>query len=44
VDAPFDIDADVAWVGYGNDDIRAGIEPRLIAILRARGLLPASPV
>jgi fructose-1,6-bisphosphatase/inositol monophosphatase family enzyme len=43
VDAPFDIDADVAWVGYANEDIRAGIEPRLLAILRSRGLLPVRP-
>ena len=42
LDAPFDIDADVAWVGYGNADIRAGIEAKLIAILRARGLLGAT--
>ena len=32
-DAPFDRDADVAWVGYANDALRARVEPALQAAL-----------
>jgi hypothetical protein len=37
--APLDVVADVAWVGYANDDIRKQIEPLLQEALRRRGLL-----
>lgn len=38
--APLDIEADVAWAGYASEKIRAQIEPRLQAALRARHLVP----
>jgi fructose-1,6-bisphosphatase/inositol monophosphatase family enzyme len=38
--APLDTSADVAWVGYANEKVRAQIEPLLQAALRSRGLLP----
>ncbi|HEY7236214.1 MAG TPA: hypothetical protein VH539_18790 [Gemmatimonadaceae bacterium] len=38
-DAPFDIDADVAWIGYANARVRAAVEPVLQASLRRRGVL-----
>jgi fructose-1,6-bisphosphatase/inositol monophosphatase family enzyme len=41
LDAPLDVDADVAWVGYANPKIRAAIEPILQHELRARGWLAA---
>ena len=41
VDAPFDVTADVAWVGYANERLRALVEPVLQTALRRRGLLPA---
>ena len=37
--APLNVTADVTWVGYANDDIRAQIEPLLQRALRERGLL-----
>ncbi len=37
--APLGIDANVAWVGYANPQIRAQIEPALHHALEARGLL-----
>ena len=37
--APLNVTADVAWVGYANESIRAQIEPLLQAALRARGML-----
>lgn len=40
LNAPLDIEADVAWVGYANHALRAQIEPRLQAALRARRLIP----
>lgn len=40
LDAPFDLDADVAWVGYANAPLRAGVEPALHGALARRGLLP----
>jgi fructose-1,6-bisphosphatase/inositol monophosphatase family enzyme len=39
LDGPFDVDADVGWVGYANQVIREQIEPALLATLRDRGLL-----
>ena len=41
VDAPFDVTADVAWVGYANERLRARVEPVLQDALRRRGLLPS---
>jgi hypothetical protein len=40
LDAPLDLEADVAWVGYANEVLRRGVEPALIEALRRRGLLP----
>jgi fructose-1,6-bisphosphatase/inositol monophosphatase family enzyme len=37
LDAPLDVEAEVAWVGYANQRIRAQIEPLLQRELRARG-------
>jgi fructose-1,6-bisphosphatase/inositol monophosphatase family enzyme len=37
LDSPLTVDADVAWVGYANADIRAQIEPLLQRTLRERG-------
>ncbi|NTV65367.1 MAG: inositol monophosphatase, partial [Oscillochloris sp.] len=39
LDAPFDVHAEVGWVGYANPAIRAQVEPALLGALRARGLL-----
>jgi hypothetical protein len=39
LDAPLDLEADVAWVGYANDALRRTVEPALLAALRRRGLL-----
>ena len=39
LDAPLDVEADVAWVGYANEAIRAQVEPLLQAALRRRGLM-----
>ena len=39
LDAPLDVRADVAWVGYANALIRAQMEPGLLAALVRRGLL-----
>jgi fructose-1,6-bisphosphatase/inositol monophosphatase family enzyme len=41
LDAPLTVDAEVAWVGYANPQIRAAIEPLLQQELRARGWLAA---
>jgi hypothetical protein len=41
IDAPFDVDADVAWIGYANENIRQRVEPALNAALAKRGLLSA---
>ena len=41
LDAPLDVDAEVAWVGYANASIRAHIEPLLQEALRARGWIDA---
>jgi hypothetical protein len=40
LDTPFDLDADVSWVGYANDRLRARVEPALHGALARRGLLP----
>ena len=37
LDAPLDVEAEVAWVGYANGQIRAQIEPLLQAALRGSG-------
>jgi len=39
LDAPFSVDAPVAWVGYANQRLRRQIEPALQHALRRRGLL-----
>jgi len=39
VDAPFDVAADVAWVGYANERLRGLVEPVLQNALRRRGLI-----
>ncbi len=39
LDAPLDVEADLAWVGYANQAIRAQVEPLLQAALRRRGLV-----
>jgi hypothetical protein len=41
LDSPFDLDTDVAWVGYANARLRARLEPVLQSVLRRRNLLPA---
>jgi len=38
LDAPFDLDADVSWVGYANDRLRSRVEPALLGALARRGL------
>jgi hypothetical protein len=43
LDAPLDVEAEVAWAGYANADIRAQVEPRLQEALRARGLVKGGP-
>jgi hypothetical protein len=43
LDVPLTVDADVAWVGYANDDIRRQVEPVLQAALRRRGLMADGP-
>jgi len=40
LDAPLDLESDVAWVGYANDALRRVVEPALLEALRRRGLLP----
>ena len=42
LDAPLDLTANVAWVGYANQPLRALVEPVLQEALRRRGLLPVS--
>jgi hypothetical protein len=41
-DAPIALDADVAWVGYANAQLRARLEPILQGALRRHGLLPST--
>ena len=38
LDAPFDLDVDVSWVGYANDRLRGRVEPALLGALARRGL------
>jgi hypothetical protein len=44
LDAPFDLEADVSWVGYANSQLRASAEPVLQNALRRRGLMPSIPL
>jgi fructose-1,6-bisphosphatase/inositol monophosphatase family enzyme len=44
LDAPFELEADVSWVGYANPRVRAGAEPALQDALRRRGMLPIIPL
>jgi fructose-1,6-bisphosphatase/inositol monophosphatase family enzyme len=37
LDVPLNLEAEVAWAGYANTDIRAQVEPLLQETLRARG-------
>ena len=37
LDAPLDIEAQVAWAGYANRHVRAQIEPLLQQALQERG-------
>lgn len=37
--APLDVTAEVAWIGYANEHIRATVEPLLRKALRDRGLI-----
>lgn len=39
LDAPMNVSADVAWIGYANARIRDQIEPHLTAILHERGMV-----
>jgi hypothetical protein len=39
LDAPLRVDAEVSWVGYANEAIRAQIQPLLEAALKKRGLV-----
>ena len=40
LDAPLDLESDVAWIGYANGALRGAVEPALQEALRRRGLLP----
>jgi hypothetical protein len=42
-DAVLDVDPDVAWAGYANDELRLRIEPLLIAALERHGCARAEP-
>lgn len=39
LDAPMNVEADVAWIGYANRTISEHIEPHLTAILHERGMI-----
>lgn len=39
LDAPLNVEADIAWVGYANRAIQAQVEPALRAALETRGLV-----
>ncbi len=43
IDAPLNVEAEVAWAGYANGHIRAQIEPLLQQELRARGWIHGEP-
>lgn len=38
LNAPMNVDAEVAWIGYANAAIREQIEPHLAAVLKERGI------
>jgi hypothetical protein len=40
--APLNVEADVSWIGYANQNIRARVEPTLRAALQKHGLMPRS--
>jgi hypothetical protein len=42
LDAPLSVDYDVSWIGYANAQIRAQVEPALLAELRQRGLVAST--
>src|SRR5688572_4930262 len=42
LDAPLNLEAEVAWAGYANSNIRAQVEPLLQEALRARGWIGRS--
>jgi len=39
LDAPLDVQSDVSWAGYANENIRAQIEPLMLNALKNRGML-----
>jgi fructose-1,6-bisphosphatase/inositol monophosphatase family enzyme len=43
LDAPLDVEAEVAWAGYANERVRAQVEPLLQQALRERGWLGGRP-
>ena len=43
LNVPLNVEADVAWVGYANANIRAQIEPTLQEALREQGLIGRHP-
>ncbi len=43
LDAPLDLDAKIAWVGYANRKLKESVEPALHRALSRRGLLERSP-
>ena len=43
IDAPLNVEAEIAWVGYANGRIRDQIEPVLQEVLRSRGLMKGRP-
>lgn len=42
LDPPLNVEADVAWIGYANAQVRAQVEPVLQQVLRQRGLIEGS--
>lgn len=42
LDGPFDLDADLAWVGYANQQLRMRVEPALRGALLRRGMLTSA--
>ena len=44
LDGPFDLTADMSWVGYANRQLRTRAEPALQGALRRRGMLPVVPL
>jgi hypothetical protein len=44
LEAPLNVSADVAWIGYANSALRNQVEPVLQAALRRRGLISESVV